>query len=390
MKADKNALVIGGTRGIGLASALELAERNYHVYILGRTSPNIENIPLQRRGVFQTYVHFVAADLSQPFQNVLDGLPRMDYLLIAAGFGRVAPFEALTCAEIQKLVQVNETAAIQMVHYYYNQICGEAPFYCAIVSSIAGMLSSPLFSVYGAAKGALCRLIESLNAELSANNRTNRILNVAPGYIEGTGFYGGDTELDRLNSLTKEILSRMEKRETLYIPNYEETYCEVLSRYAKDPIQFGIDSFHYKQASRRNNVSGQATVGYMSGTFDLFHIGHLNLIRRAKAMCDYLVVGIHRDGARKGKETFIPFNERMEIIRSISYVDEVIAAPEEDCDVYSQIPYDYLFVGSDYKGSERFLRYEKMFAKTKTKIVYFPYTTGTSSTQLREALDKLR
>ena len=130
-------------------------------------------------------------------------------------------------------------------------------------------------------------------------------------------------------------------------------------------------------------------VGYLSGTFDLFHIGHLNILKRAKENCDYLVVGIHRDGSHKGKKTFIPFEERMEIVKSIKYVDEVIESEREDCDVYlkGRVKYDKLFVGSDYKGTERFNRYEKLFEGTGVQIVYFPYTKGTSSTQLRDALE---
>jgi len=130
-------------------------------------------------------------------------------------------------------------------------------------------------------------------------------------------------------------------------------------------------------------------VGYLSGTFDLFHIGHLNILKRAKENCDYLVVGIHRDGSHKGKKTFIPFEERMEIVKSIKYVDEVIESEREDCDVYlkGRVKYDRLFVGSDYKGTERFNRYEKLFEGTGVQIVYFPYTKGTSSTQLRDALE---
>ena len=132
-------------------------------------------------------------------------------------------------------------------------------------------------------------------------------------------------------------------------------------------------------------------VGYLSGTFDLFHIGHLNILKRAKENCDYLVVGIHRDGSHKGKKTFIPFEERMEIVKSIKYVDEVIESEREDCDVYlkGRVKYDKLFVGSDYKGTERFNRYEKLFEGTGVQIVYFPYTKGTSSTQLRNALDAI-
>lgn len=75
-------------------------------------------------------------------------------------------------------------------------------------------------------------------------------------------------------------------------------------------------------------------VGYLSGTFDLFHIGHLNLLRRAKQYCDYLVVGVHKDASHKGKTAFIPYEERVEIIRSIGNVGKVIPSEPEDCDIY--------------------------------------------------------
>lgn len=130
-------------------------------------------------------------------------------------------------------------------------------------------------------------------------------------------------------------------------------------------------------------------VGYLSGTFDLFHIGHLNLIRRAKEYCDYLIVGVHKDASHKGKETFINFEERKAIVGAIKYVDEVIESEREDSDVWAHHKYDMLFVGSDYKGTERFNRYEEYFADKGVEIVYFPYTQGTSSTKLREALSAI-
>lgn len=129
-------------------------------------------------------------------------------------------------------------------------------------------------------------------------------------------------------------------------------------------------------------------IGYLSGTFDLFHIGHLSLLERAKKHCDYLIVGINKDASHKGKVTFIPLEERMRIVGAISVVDRVIEAPSQDDDAWNEIKYDYLFVGSDYKGSERFNRYEEFFRDKGVKIVYFPYTQGTSSTKLREVLDK--
>jgi glycerol-3-phosphate cytidylyltransferase len=152
-------------------------------------------------------------------------------------------------------------------------------------------------------------------------------------------------------------------------------------------MAFGMQSYDYKVQSGRISKKPQVVVGYLSGTFDLFHIGHLNLLRRAKQQCDYLIVGVHESGAWKGKETFIPFEERCEIVGSIQYVDKVIPSFPEDADAWSVYHYDKLFVGSDYKGTERFQRYEEYFKDKGVEIVYFSYTKGTSSTKLREALN---
>ena len=102
--------------------------------------------------------------------------------------------------------------------------------------------------------------------------------------------------------------------------------------------------------------------------------------------CDRLIVGVHTSGAWKGKDTFIPLDERMEILRGCRYVDEVIEAPDEDDDAWELIHYDMLFVGSDYKGTDRFNRYEIELGAKGVEIVYFPYTQGTSSTQIRKAI----
>lgn len=127
--------------------------------------------------------------------------------------------------------------------------------------------------------------------------------------------------------------------------------------------------------------------GYMSGTFDLFHIGHLNIIRRARQFCDHLTVGVHLSGAWKGKETFIPFDERFAIVESIRFVDQVIQSFPEDSEAWPHVGYNKLFVGSDYRGSERFRNYEEYFSDKNVEIVYLPYTASTSSTQLRQLID---
>lgn len=130
-------------------------------------------------------------------------------------------------------------------------------------------------------------------------------------------------------------------------------------------------------------------IGYMSGTFDLFHIGHLNIIKRASLACDYLIVGVHESGAWKGKETFIPFDERLEIVSAIKYVNMAVKSYAEDTDAIHYHGISKLFVGSDYKGTDRFHKYSEISAENGVEIVYFPYTSTTSSSQLRNALQKL-
>ena len=132
--------------------------------------------------------------------------------------------------------------------------------------------------------------------------------------------------------------------------------------------------------------SPHVRIGYMSGTFDLFHIGHLNVIKHAKQNCDYLIVGVHKDASHKSKETFIPFEERVAIISACKYVDKVVQSCREDSDAWDLWHYDRLFVGSDYKGTERFNRYEEYFKDKGVEIIYFPYTQSTSSTQIRKTV----
>lgn len=380
----KEALVIGGSNGIGLAITLELHHQGYLVHVVDKSQNDqlgqLENIHFQQ-------VNLLTTDFS-----FLEDFKSIDTLVITAGFGRIAPFEEILEQEIQNNFQVNSISVMKVLHFYFPRMKQKEPFRCAVMGSIAGLISSPLFATYGATKAAVCNGIESLNIELEMAGTENRILNVSPGSIKGTKFNGGANDLSQTEALAQTIIQQMELKQTLYIPQYEEVFKGVLERYHDDPRKFGLDSYQYKLSSGRTNNKPQLKIGYLSGTFDLFHIGHLNLLRRAKAYCDYLVVGVHKDASHKGKSTFISFEERCEIVKSIKYVDKVIPSEKEDCDVYLKgiVKYDYLFVGSDYKGTERFNRYERIFADKGVEIVYFPYTQGTSSSQLREALTAIR
>lgn len=134
-------------------------------------------------------------------------------------------------------------------------------------------------------------------------------------------------------------------------------------------------------------------IGYTTGVYDLFHVGHLNLLKNAKGMCDKLVVGVTVDDlvVYKGKKSMIPFEDRIEIVRSIKYVDA--AVPQYDMDKLTackKLGAKILFVGDDWYGTEKWKNYEKDFEQAGIKIVYFPYTKGVSSTQITKALTAVR
>lgn len=134
-------------------------------------------------------------------------------------------------------------------------------------------------------------------------------------------------------------------------------------------------------------------IGYTTGVYDLFHIGHLNLFKNAKGMCDKLIVGVTVDELvqYKGKSAMIPFEDRIELVRSCKYVD--VAVPQYDMDKLSacrKLGASILFVGDDWYGTEKWIQYEKEFKEYGIRIVYFPYTKGVSSTKINEALKAIR
>lgn len=134
-------------------------------------------------------------------------------------------------------------------------------------------------------------------------------------------------------------------------------------------------------------------IGYTAGVYDLFHIGHLNLLRKAKAQCDKLIVGVTTDElvSYKHKSAVIPFEERIEIVRAIRYVDEAVAQTSMDkMEAWERLKFNVMFVGDDWKNTPKWDAFEKQFAEVGVKIVYFPYTKGTSSTLINETLNKLR
>ena len=132
-------------------------------------------------------------------------------------------------------------------------------------------------------------------------------------------------------------------------------------------------------------------IGYTTGVFDLFHIGHLNLLRRAKDNCDYLVVGVSTDELvlkYKGKKPIIPFDERVEIVRAIRYVDEVVPQTTlKKIDAWEKIKFNKLFHGNDWKGTGLYNEIQEELSKVGVEMVFFQYTSGISSTKLHDILE---
>lgn len=133
-------------------------------------------------------------------------------------------------------------------------------------------------------------------------------------------------------------------------------------------------------------------IGYTTGVFDMFHIGHLNILKRSKEHCDYLIVGVTTDELcyfRKRKYPVICEKDRMEIVSSIRYVDKVVPQVNMDkLDVVKEFGVNIVFVGSDWKGTDSWNQYERDFAEIGCSVVYLDYTDGISSSILREKLNK--
>lgn len=376
------ALIVGGSNGMGLALSKLLCDRGDQVIILDRVKPEDGVLPEGTYLYEKCDLLFLNPDQFQPW--IED--PELKTLFVTAGFGKIAELEDHHIAEIENMFRVNTVSTLKILRLFYDRIMGKEPFYAGVMGSVSGLISSPMTAVYAASKAAVCRFAESVNIELEVKGTENRILNVSPGSFRGSRFYGGENDLSQLLPLAREILEALDNRRTLFIPDYEKTFKGVIARYQTDPHAFGLSSYIYKKESGRGDHARKVCIGYLSGTFDLFHVGHLNLLRRAKEQCDYLIVGVHSSGAWKKKETFIPYEERKQIVSACRYVDKVVQSCPEDSDAWSIWHYDKLFVGSDYKGTERFNRYAEYFKDKNVEIVFFPYTTSTSSTQIRDAI----
>lgn len=134
-------------------------------------------------------------------------------------------------------------------------------------------------------------------------------------------------------------------------------------------------------------------IGYTTGVYDLFHVGHLNLLKNARGLCDKLIVGVTVDDLvlYKGKQAMIPFEDRIEIVRACKYVDAAVPQYDMDkLDACKKLGVSMLFVGDDWYGTDKWEIYEEQFRNAGIQIIYFPYTKGISSTKITAALHQIR
>ena len=241
----KRILVVGGANGIGLSIATELAKRDSveKVYIVDK-APLAEEFYNNKFEAFQF-------DLTNEDYSFFDRFTDIDTLMITAGFGKLSLFKNVPESHIMNSFNVNTIPVLRLVHRYYGKLEAKEDFYCGVMVSIAGFMSSPFFAVYGATKAALKIFIESVNVELLKSGTTNQILNVSPGTIKGSSFYGGKSDINTLHELGKEIINHLEKKDDLFIPSYETVFKEVLLRYHKDFRAEGSHSYDYKLKSGR-------------------------------------------------------------------------------------------------------------------------------------------
>ena len=241
----KRILIVGGANGIGLSIAMELVNRESCeiVYVVDKVKLDDE--------YFHPKIKSFQFDLMNKNYTFFSQFENIDALMITAGFGKLSLFKDVSEQHIISSFDVNAVAPIRIIHHFMDKLQSSSDFYCGVMVSIAGFMSSPFFAVYGATKAALKIFIESVNVELDKNGSSNRILNVSPGSIVGTSFNQEKTDLTMTRELANEIISRLKSKDDLFIPQYDEIYKNVLKRYQDDFRLEGKHSYDYKLNSGR-------------------------------------------------------------------------------------------------------------------------------------------
>ncbi|MEY8586571.1 SDR family NAD(P)-dependent oxidoreductase [Phocaeicola sartorii] len=241
----KKILVVGGANGIGLGIATEMALRDecQKVYI-------VDKFPLATEYKHKK-IESYEFDLTQEDYSFFEQFADIDALMITAGFGQLSLFRDIGESHIISSFNVNTIPVLRLIKHFYGKLESKDDFYCGVMVSIAGFMTSPFFAVYGATKAALKVFIESVNVELEYAGSSNRILNVSPGSLKGTSFAHGKTDLSVTVPMAQLIIQNLKMKNDLLIPQYDEVFKQVLERYYDDFRKEGRHSYEYKLKSGR-------------------------------------------------------------------------------------------------------------------------------------------
>lgn len=330
MAVRKNCVVVGGTSGIGAAFVEKVAPEYEKVYVIGLGKPMVKG-----ENIESAELDMSREDLSG-FYEIID---KCDTLIITAGIGRVDYFQNLPVPEIEKTIAINFTNTIKLLKRFYGKLLGSEEAYCLTMGSLAGEISSPLFSIYSATKAGLNRFAESVNIELERSGSANRITNVTPISFRGSSFNGGKTDTEALAELAGECLDKMYEREASYIPDYEETCKGILDRYHADAHEFGLSSFDYKMAGNRISSRKMYTAGLLRIDARALSLADVRTIKAAKDHCDYLVVALDEADGQI-------FHDSADTLLAVGHVDELVDGSLSDTELVKAHGIDVI-IGAD-------------------------------------------
>lgn len=237
--ANKKVAIIGGTSGLGLAIADYLLKKTdcNKVLVTGR------NEPRKTFGDFRfSYFELDLCDnnLGWSFLN------EYDVIIYSAGCGRIGRFSDFNDGEIEQTMLVNAIRPMSLITFLHARLLSEQDLKLVFITSISAKLSSPLFAIYGASKACISNYIESVNTELEHLTTGNRITEIAPGYIQGTSFYGKATDLNELECVVSKVVQSFSEKDLFIIPENNLLYQEKIREYQSDPKKFGRESYKYK------------------------------------------------------------------------------------------------------------------------------------------------
>lgn len=250
----KVATVYGATHGLGLATAKQLLNSGFRVELIGRNFDLVdqllmgdENIAKNARPIRHDLIKDNIEDL------LLEVHQEPDAIFYTAGIGQLGSFSDSSKQYVENCFHLNSIVPAIIIKHHFTQIESNRDLYIGIATSIAGQLVSPLFSVYAASKAATSRLIESINIELLAGGHKNVITDYCPGNFQGSSFYGGTTDLDKLAELASDFIDTTLEKTPFKIPKYDEIYKSVIDRYNTDKTAFGISSYEFKLNRSKNS-----------------------------------------------------------------------------------------------------------------------------------------